>query len=294
MEAYHADDRNQPIKYFKAIGRSLIQPTVTTRSIGWPTDRGHFYVSNSSRLDSRYRLVAQDTVVAPAGHMDDKWFVASVDGYCYCVHEMSGDVFWRFSSGQPIMHQPVAVGDSCYVITADDTLYSVNIETGQEQWWATGIRKFLAASSNRVYGVDRGGRMIIIDIRTGSRIGMMDIQGLDYGMINTKTDRLYVGKKSGVIQCLRESDIKHAIVHAGIGGIEEEKPQVNKRTRTPRTTKTNPRPAAEMTIPSAVVLLATPSAAIQNPTILSAVVAKLMIPSAAVRRSTIRLVADRI
>ena len=46
--------------------------------------------------------------------------------------------------------------------------------------------------------------MLTLDAKTGSRIDMMPIDGNNMRLINSQTDRIYLGTKTGLLQCLHE------------------------------------------------------------------------------------------
>jgi outer membrane protein assembly factor BamB len=152
--------------------------------------------------------------------------MASVDGYVYAVHANSGDVMWRFSTGTAISYSPRPIGDSVYVVTDEGGLFKIDAETGLEQWWTPRVREFLAASDDRVYCTDRIGRLLIIDAKSGGRLGILATEQLDLFIPNHLTDRVYLGTKTGLLQCLRGLNLERPIVYAGPGSEAQETIQV--------------------------------------------------------------------
>ncbi len=204
-------------KRYMSSGRASIRPIATEDSIVWPTDIGYFYVASAHQQRTRFKLVTNDPIVAPPAYMaPQKLLVGSVDGYVYCVHELSGDILWRFSTGIPITHTPAPIGDSVYVIVDDGGMFRVSAETGQEKWWAPDIHGFVAASANRIYCTDRFGKMIVLDIETGGRFAAIPMEGLDVKFMNLQTDRLFVGTKTGQLQCLHEAQLEKPLFHVNI------------------------------------------------------------------------------
>ena len=208
------DHRTMPSLY-KFGGHALIQPTVSERSVAWTTDRGHLYVANANRPGVRYRLETKGEIsCAPAFLSPNRLLVASIDGDLYCVHEMSGDVMWRFSTGQPIEQSPVVVGNAIYLNTNDGDLYRVSADAGIEQWWLPRIRRFVAASRKRVYCVGDAGRLMVFDAESGGRIGELPTEAFDVSLTNSLTDRVFIASSSGLIQCLHEIELEWPLVHA--------------------------------------------------------------------------------
>jgi len=225
VEAYRLfklDERYQWPITFMSTGRGLIRPTTTSGSVCWPTDRGYFYVADSVQAKPRFRLEANNTIVAPASYLaNNKLIVASIDGYVYCVQEYSGQLLWRFSTGQPISHMPIALGDEVYVIIDDGGMFRVSGETGEEIWWTPEIRGFTAASDTRLYCTDHIGRTVIVDRESGGRLATIPTLDLDLKVVNWQTDRLYVGTKSGVIQCLHETQLDKPLFHVNVEIVKQ-------------------------------------------------------------------------
>ena len=212
-------------------GRSMIEPLLVGGSIVWPTDRGHTYVANSDRGGVRYRLETETNVVSQPCYLRSdnmiRLFVTSLDGYCYCINEKGSGVLWRFSTGIPISHQPVAFKDSVYIITDENTMYSIDVATGKERWWISGIRDFVSASENRLYVRNFLGDLVILDTRSGSRLGQMSARGVDWHYVNTQTDRIFMGTRTGKLQCLHERDLRYPLIHDGDFQVGVKKPKAD-------------------------------------------------------------------
>ncbi|QDU97781.1 outer membrane protein assembly factor BamB family protein [Lignipirellula cremea] len=235
MESYQLVESRQPRAFYKSHGRAMLQPIVTrgmnkdpdgepfvATSLVWATDRGHVYVNHANKKgDSRFRLEANDTITAPPVFMPpNKILVTSVDGYVYCVHEKTGDMVWRFSAGEPITRSASPIGDAVYVTCDIGGLYKIDAETGEEVWWVPRIRKFLGATSGRVYAQNENNRIVILDSATGGRLGELSTETLNFAIPNISTNRIYVGNRKGTIQCLREIPDEYPTVYNAIEAEE--------------------------------------------------------------------------
>lgn len=233
MESHNLLEKYDDVRYYRSYGRSIFQPLVTPRSIAWTTDRGHMYVGHSDKSGIRFRLDTNDVIASSPAFLAPNQIVAtSTDGFCYCVHELKGDLLWRFSTGQPITEAPVpiVVDDAVYVVTDENVMFKVNsklrddrvhqsgdkILPGEHIWAKGGIYSFLGASDERVYCVGAAGRLTILDAKTGGRIGVLPFEGLDLKLRNIQTDRMFVGSKTGLIQCLHEAGNRYPIIHTGV------------------------------------------------------------------------------
>lgn len=221
-------------------GRNQVQPILVGSSLVWPTDRNYLMVANADRPGLRYRLETQASIVCqPAfllatatatedadrkpedeakddGDVFARLFVASLDGYVYCVHEKQGSLLWRFSVGEPISNRPLVLGDSVYAISDLGSLYSIGAQSGRENWAQKGeLSSFVAGSQTRLYCADRSGRLVAIDTQSGSPIATLGTEQLDFKFLNSVTDRIYLGTKTGRIQAWRESTNYWPLIHEG-------------------------------------------------------------------------------
>ena len=234
LEAHSITDTKKPIWYYTASGVSLVQPIVSGESVSWSTDKGLFYVASADRLTARYRVETQSEIVAQPAYLPPHLFVGSVDGHLYKVHERSGAIRWRFSTGEAVIERPLAIKDRVYVTSRDSGLFCVQAEEpedaeaianneipevrqGREIWWTPHINKILAASPTRLYTLNDSGRMIILRQKDGAPIDSLATENLDFSVVNSKTDRIYIGTRTGLIQCLHEPALKDPVKHGSPG-----------------------------------------------------------------------------
>jgi len=245
VEAYRLDNYRLPPWTYRSHGRAFVQPLYTGRNFAWPTDRGFMYLAEANDPAIRYRLETNGTIVAPAARLAPTQLIAvSTDGYVYCLHEQSGNIIWRFSTGESLIHAPFVVDDAVYVVTEQGTLYRLAGASGLDQWSTSGVTKILAASKTRLYTVDQGARLRVIDPNNGATLGAAYIESLDFLFTNDQTDRIFIGTRKGLIQCLHEPGNVWPMIHAGVGEAKKEeeedaKPGAKKPT-TPEAPATTP------------------------------------------------------
>lgn len=247
IEAYQLEDYRQPPFVYKSHGRAVIQPVYTGANVAWPTDRGYLYVAEGNRNNIRYRLETTKTIVAPATPLPPtRLLVASTDGYVYCIHENSGSLQWRFSTGEPISEKPIAWKDSVLVMTDEANMFRLAALDGQELWHITGISRFVAASEKNLYCLNRMGRLTVIDGESGTKLATLPTETLNLWILNDKTDRVYIGTRHGVIQCLREIDRPWPYIHSGVleeeEGPQRKKPPKKEKTEAEETTPQDENP----------------------------------------------------
>jgi outer membrane protein assembly factor BamB len=213
METYVVDNPRRP-KIFRAYGRTVVQPVASSQSVAWPTDQGKLYVGFARGGTMKYRVEAKDAMnSAPTFLAPDKIIATSMDGYVYCIEEGRGQIIWRFTTGEPISQTPLAVGDTVYAVTDAGKLYAISATTGTELWMADGIRGILAGNKDRVYMTEMTGNVLILDANSGSRLGSIYAPDLNLKYTNVLTDRIIIGTRTGLIQCIRERELVYPLAH---------------------------------------------------------------------------------
>jgi len=221
-----------PALVCQSYGRALVQPLVThcdedKEYVAWATDRGYVFVGNvverEEQFAIRYKLETEAGIAARPTYSPPNpnivpdsgvVYAASRDGFVHAVLEQDGSSLWRFSTGEPILHRPVVIGESVYVITQPGGMYCLDAKTGMEKWWTHDMAQFVAASKDRLYVADKLGRILVLSAASGARLDTIPAQGLDIKLLNTQNDRLYVATATGLVQCLHEIELTEPLVHA--------------------------------------------------------------------------------
>ena len=225
IEGYQVADSGLPTWIFKSAGRSLIPPTITDTTVSWPTSHGHLYVGSSFEGQIRYRFEADSIIAAPSTHIGtDRLYFASLDGDVFALDQPSGEIAWRFSVGDEVSLSPVPIGDGIYVISENNHLYRLDVKDGQPQWRSGRIKQFLAAGKDRLYCRDTLDNVVLLDTETGVRIGSFNVPGVDYFLTNLYTDRIFLGTRTGMLQCLHPSETELPMVHLVIAKKKSQKP----------------------------------------------------------------------
>jgi len=217
----------------QSIGRAMVQPLVTRQNQGeeycvWPTDRGYLNIGridrrSEDRLAIKWRLETNAGIAAQPTYLPGDpnkpgdsgiIFAASRDGFVHAIQENGGESLWRFSTGEPILQPAVVIGQRVYVATQPGGMYCIDAKTGRELWWAPRVRQFVAASKQRVYVTDRLGRILVLHAETGGRLDTIPAAGSNIKLINSDTDRIYLGTETGLIQCLHEMELTEPLIHS--------------------------------------------------------------------------------
>jgi outer membrane protein assembly factor BamB len=189
------------------------QPVATTESLIWPTDRGYLYVVDTSLNDMRFRLETGSEIIGNAAHRaPHQSIVSTSDGHAYSVNELTGEITWRFSAGDPISAAPIVVGDRAYVVSVGREISCIDAEIGSLVWSARGVENFLAVGKDRVFVQGPHGELIALDRQSGARLARIDT-GLDFYIPNAINDRIYLGNRSGLLVCLRALNQEQPLMH---------------------------------------------------------------------------------
>lgn len=221
VKSYLLESAKPPYEYppldrgqgFFGKGMAESAPIVVGENVIWGTYRGQVYSASRISMQGKFQFRGKSRITAPLAHRNELVYVSSRDGFVYALHGEKGTMRWQFSTGVPVVHQPVVIGDLVYVIPETGGMYQLNAETGVQNWFTRGVESFLASSKDRVYGVDALHRILIIDVPSGARLSMLPAIPMSLNLVNFQTDRIYLASSGGLLQCLHERALKQPIRH---------------------------------------------------------------------------------
>lgn len=205
IEGYKLDDPKLQPWYYQSEGRIYHRPTTTGRVVSWPTSTGRLYVSDADDPEVKFRLVSDKDIVTSPAESEPWLYIASLDGYLYCINETNGRGAWRFSTGYPISSSPAIVGERAFVASLEPSLFAIDAKNGGELWSAPGASHFGAMGKDRVYASDRYGNLLVLDAKTGNPLGRLGTAEGMRTLVNDQSDRIFLVSDRGLVQCLRES-----------------------------------------------------------------------------------------
>jgi hypothetical protein len=129
-------------------------------------------------------------------------------------------------------------------------MHCLSTENGEQLWQAGRVERFVAASPERVYGMDRWSNMYILDRATGALRARVSSRGSTMPLVNQQTDRLYLASPTGLVQCLHEIGIEEPIQYIAPPLPEKLDEAATPEGATPEATAA---PTAPPTEPEAVV-----------------------------------------
>jgi outer membrane protein assembly factor BamB len=202
-------------------------PILTPTSVVWGTDAGNIYSLTAGEMVPVFRFKARDAVLAGVIYRGEYIFAASRDGYIYCLKDEKGGAKWQFSIGNPVVETPLATDDAVYVVPETGGIYKLARDTGEELWSSPSVFRIISASPTRIYTADAAGRLMILDARTGARVGTLATQNLQIKLFNRDNDRIYLLSNTGLVQCLHEIALKQPAWH-GVAPVSDSKKAAGK------------------------------------------------------------------
>ncbi len=128
----------------------------------------------------------------------------NLSGYVFAVKDRVGEVLWKFSASGPVKERIAVVGKDVYCPISPSGMHALDVMTGDEKWYATGVRKFVAASIKRLYVIDKDENLVVLNRETGVPVSSFSVRNIDRFFFNLETDRIFAVTDSGLVQCLRE------------------------------------------------------------------------------------------
>lgn len=153
----------------------------------------------------------------PANELDPEFIVSSdviVTGgrsaYAFAIDARTGAVNWQYPTMGQLLEPIAIIGRDVYIATANGILHAIDLDTGKERWFTRNIKRFVAASKQHVYVLDRRDRLVCLDRATGATRFVYNTRRFDHFLFNIETDQIFLLTDSGLIQCLREKQFADA------------------------------------------------------------------------------------
>ena len=169
-------------------------------------------------------------ITAPLTNFGDYVYVATADSNLIALSmadlrepSMAANTLPRgkFTTGGPIQQKPLLTDNSLYVVGARWGLirlkHGSKDQTSLEPMWTerlsdgrvrarpnSEVVQLLSVNSSYAYGLDRGGRLLVIDAIRGSTLSSYDVSAFTLPLTNEATDRVYLAAGSGLLLCLHD------------------------------------------------------------------------------------------
>ena len=145
----------------------------------------------------------------------------------------TGDIKWRFSTGESIANRPIVTDGRVYITTEQGGLYCIsstlgvrkepraaaktnvrNSDNNQQLWQNKDIVRLLAVTPDRIFGMDKLDNIHILSTDTGRSLGRLQTEGISLPVVNHISDRIYLVTDTGLVQCLRDTRLSKPHYHS--------------------------------------------------------------------------------
>jgi hypothetical protein len=122
----------------------------------------------------------------------------------------------KFTSGGPVEQKPLLTDSAIYIVGERWGLMRLKHTTLEPLWQErlsdgrlrpkpnSDVVRVLSTNSSYVYGLDRRGRLLVIDALRGSTLSTFDVSAFSVPVTNEVTDRVYLASNSGFLVCLHD------------------------------------------------------------------------------------------
>lgn len=161
---------------------------------------------NWSFAEAKDRYIGKPLAIESAGLV----LVPNADHHLYAI-DGSGQLKWKFTTGDPVWAQPVTDGQRAYAASMDGYLYAINLGDGSQVWSANlgaAVVYSLALSEDgsHLYAGTLGNEVLSVDAQTGTIAWRQKTDGGVWGRPVFHEDLLIFGDETGKIYALNASD----------------------------------------------------------------------------------------
>jgi outer membrane protein assembly factor BamB len=201
-----ADDHRN-VSNLRLTGRNSTQPVVSDIGVAWGSDAGDIALAVKDGKSLFFRNSTNFAFLASPAARGQYVYAGSIGGLLHHFSDISGRERWTFAVGSAINQPPLAFADAVYVLCEDMSMYRVSVESGREDWMARNIKKFFATSPTKVYALDRLGRLVVLDAKSGSMIDRVSLPPIAFPVSNSHSDQIFLVTQRGLIQSLHEIEL---------------------------------------------------------------------------------------
>lgn len=200
---------------WQTIGTMRSRPLPAGRLVVFGGHDGRAYVALADQATMVYRIATGGEIFAPISPYKTRTFlIPSADRNVYSIDLFTAQVNWVFSTGAPVMQEPLVVDNDAYIVNAAGVLFAMDIPTGKSRWSTTthggrlvsvsGTRIYLETQDGDLFIVDRGTGKMLADPRTTYTRAGLNLRPFEVELTNSLNDRIYLGTKGGLVLGLRE------------------------------------------------------------------------------------------
>lgn len=199
--------------YMASGGRVVGFPVAYGDTFSWAVDRDRLRCHQFAEIGVDFSVRVPGGTSTGVEVFPPYLYLGTESGFVFAYDSRRGNEIWEFGAGSPIRRRPIAIGSAVYVSPMDGGMFSLRPDTGQQQWFAPDPARFVAATPDRVYSVDRFGGLVINDAKNGARLDAMQLPRELKPLTNDQTDRVILFTDDGLVQCLHEAQRDKPLIY---------------------------------------------------------------------------------
>ncbi len=214
--SYLIDNPMKDRPHLPSFGRIYTPATRMGSRMIWSTNEGYLNIASAISKNVEYYIETDDVVAnSPVFVPPNTVLYATKHGTLYSMDPSPPRIRWRYPTGDWTHQQPIPIGGRVYYITDILGLHAIDLKTGKALWNTRQIGRFVAATDRHVYVLDRAKRMVVLNAENGNRLAVFHTEELDLTFTNIYTDRIFIGTKRGLLQCVHEIANEWPVMHWG-------------------------------------------------------------------------------
>jgi len=214
----------EPVK-IDAAGRVQMAPVPLADGVLWCTADGLLVTLQPADRDwNRLEFTLENPPAGPPAVRGRSIFAATTTGDLARIDlPQSGrnmELVWHVVLPADPDSGPFVAGNTVVVSLGDDGLAAYAADTGAELWRTCLPGRILAAGGDRVWVLDRVGRLSGFDLADGTRREVLCLGPFTEPIVNVRTDRLLLASPQGTIVALAPKSSVAAPAAAGAAGAK--------------------------------------------------------------------------
>ncbi len=218
-------------------------PVASRELIIWATNRGAIYASRMDRRGLVFQAEVSGRLSAPLAFWPPYLYVMDETNTLTAMsaefRRSGGETAWEYNVGGPVTQKPVPLDSQVFIIRDDFGMICLQATPpksedqpqaddndeerpasrrrpaaqGTPLWMLPGVKQFASATKDRVYGLDREGRLMIIDRKKGNLLAILPTQATPVAVTNNVNDRIFLWSPLGTMVALREDALTQPVKH---------------------------------------------------------------------------------
>lgn len=182
-------------------------PIVRGRTLLFASQDGSLYSVTLNNRKLAFQFETDAPISANLAEFGKSIYIASEDQNLYCLNILNGIVRWRIRTSFPLRKPVTVLDDNVYLSSRKNGLFELSALTGQQNWWQPLGSSFISLSPTRVYASDELGNLLVLARTDGAVLSAVPLRKFQVKLMNEQTDRIFCASESGLIMCLRQSDL---------------------------------------------------------------------------------------